>query len=282
MGKRSKLLKGGLCKKNYQLVLKAKKDKEKNLLNNTIAVVKDYTKNEMIDSDDDANVGGNLHKNNNLNLTVYDEGAVNKHNSILGIDPEKLKSFLENPIKNRRKVNPISTLSRRQRRKVEKRERAKRIHALEDKIKLNHSMACGGLNSSKLMNSTLIPDKNKGNTTQNANFNLFDIDATLTSLFKDIGNNNKVPQKHSEGNNSLNPLLNNVPIKRTKRGDNKKLLNEEREKIKKVMENKNFQSNPIEAMKLHIKTTQMINERNRKIEENFEKNYNMLGLNKIK
>ncbi len=55
---------------------------------------------------------------------------------------------------------------------------------------------------------------------------------------------------------------------------------EEIYKIKKIFNNKNFQSNPIESLKTYIRNNQILNERNTKIEENFNKNYNMLGIKK--
>ena len=58
------------------------------------------------------------------------------------------------------------------------------------------------------------------------------------------------------------------------------MLNSEKEKIRKVIENKNYQSNPLEAMKFHIKNTQMLEERKKKINESFQKNYNFLNMKK--
>lgn len=56
--------------------------------------------------------------------------------------------------------------------------------------------------------------------------------------------------------------------------------NDEIGKIKKVINNKNYQFDPIQALKSHIKNTQMIEERNKKLDEQFQKNYNLLNIKK--
>ena len=56
---------------------------------------------------------------------------------------------------------------------------------------------------------------------------------------------------------------------------------EEKAKIKKVIDNRAYQLNPVEAMKSHIKNAQLIAERNKKIDENFQKNYNFLNMKKF-
>jgi hypothetical protein len=52
----------------------------------------------------------------------------------------------------------------------------------------------------------------------------------------------------------------------------------EKSKIQQVISNPNFVKNPLESLKQHIKTTQLLKERQKKIEENYQKNYNFLNL----
>jgi hypothetical protein len=51
-------------------------------------------------------------------------------------------------------------------------------------------------------------------------------------------------------------------------------------KIKKVLDNKAFQNNSVDAIKAHIKNNLLIKERQAKADENFKKNYDMLNINK--
>jgi len=52
----------------------------------------------------------------------------------------------------------------------------------------------------------------------------------------------------------------------------------EKSKIQQVINNPSFLNNPLDALKQHIKTSQIIKERQKKIEDNYHKNYNFLNL----
>jgi hypothetical protein len=51
-------------------------------------------------------------------------------------------------------------------------------------------------------------------------------------------------------------------------------------KIKKVLDNKSFQTNSVEAIKAHIKNNLLIKERQAKANENFKKNFDILNFKK--
>jgi len=52
----------------------------------------------------------------------------------------------------------------------------------------------------------------------------------------------------------------------------------EKSKIQQVINNPSFLNNPLDALKQHIKTSQIIKERQKKIEDNYHKNSNFLNL----
>lgn len=254
MGKRNKFSKIGVSRKNYKTLVKATQRKDKTL--NESEMMEDYEEDNKIEET-------KLNKTN-LNKSIINEEAVNKQSSILGIDKEHLMSFIQNPVRHRRAITKI-VLSKGQRRRQEKKEKFKRREELVEKIKLDQTM----INTT---NRTLnLTQKDIINTTnvKKDQFDLWDINNTLGNVLDEIKEN-----KNSK-------TLTDVKFRthRDKRNF-KKILNEEKEKIKKVIENKNYQSNPLEAMKYHIKNAQLIQERNKKIEENFQKNYNFLNLKK--
>jgi hypothetical protein len=271
MGKRNKILKSGLSKKNFQNVLQSKKNDKSVLLNKTYNTIntnniknpKFLEKNE--DEDQDMSVD-NLNKTTtrDLNKTLLNEDAVERQSKLFGIEKEKLRTFLENPMRHRRQITKV-VLSKGQKRRLEKKEKFKKKKELIEKIKLNQSMIINNT-----MNKSLNITKNL-ESGKNDNFNLNDFNHTLHNLMDEISENKKNEiSRASEGKS-----------KNTKNAKKlKNILNAEKEKIKKVIENKNYQANPMEAMKFHIKNSIVQQERKKKIEENYQKNYNFLNLNK--
>jgi len=120
------------------------------------------------------------------------------------------------------------------------------------------------------MNKSLNVTKNL-ETKKNDNFNLCDFNNTLANLMDEFSENKKVDTKPAEFQNK-NKKKNAKQLKN--------LLNSEKEKIIKVIENKNYQANPLDAMKFHLKNSIILQERKKKIEDNYQKNYNFLNLKK--
>lgn len=56
------------------------------------------------------------------------------------------------------------------------------------------------------------------------------------------------------------------------------LRSKEKAKIQSVISNPNFVKNPLDSLKSHIKTTQLLKERQKKIDETYQKNYNFLNM----
>jgi len=263
MGKRNKLLKSGLSKKNFQNVLQSKKNEKSVVLNKTFnAPLTD------INQDLDMSVE-DFEKSNakDLNKTVINEEALEKQSNLFGIEKEKLRTFLENPMRHRRQITKV-VLSKGQRKRLEKKEKFKKKKELVEKIKLNQTMMMN-TSMNKSLNITKQLDAKK-----NDNFNLNDFNNTLNNLLDEISENKKEEKRNRIPENK------NKSVKSAKKIKN--LLNAEKEKINKVIENKAYQANPLEAMKMHVKNAIILQERKKKIEESFEKNYNFLNLNKFK
>jgi hypothetical protein len=278
MGKRNKFSKIGISKKTYNSLLRAKK---KNMNNTTMLnqthVEEIGSDQEISDNDMDTSNLMNTTSNkfnktkllnttsNNLNKSIINEDLVNRQSSLLGIDKKILMAACENPIRHRRQITKI-VLSKGQKKRQAKKEKFKKREELVEKIKLNNSM----INQSMLNKTSLTVNKIKAPEKKDG-FNLGDIDNTLGNLLDEL-------QQSKEDEK----IVQNVKFSNTHRNKRnlKKILQGEKEKIKKVIDNKNYQSNPLEAMKFHIKNAQLINERNKKIEENFQKNYNFLNIKK--
>lgn len=252
MGKRNKFCKIGMNKSFLKTMVKDMNKKKEHTIN----------KSKML-SDEESSEEVEVDQRPNLNKTTINENAVDKQCSILGVDKKDLINVLQNPIRHRRAVNHV-VLSKGQKKRLEKKERVKRREQLIEKIKLNNSM----INMSSRMNKTTNNGDVSMNVTQkNDQFNLFDINNTIGNMLADI-------KEDQEEENIKDTKFKNHRAKR----NFKKILNEEKEKIKKVMQNKNYQANPLEAMKFHIKNAQIMEERKKKIEENFNRNYNFLNL----
>jgi hypothetical protein len=245
MGKRNKVLKTGVPKKNLQLLLESKKQSDKSVLNKT--------KGMMVEDEESEEQSKNTKLNKttiDLNKSLINEDALKRQSSILGIEESKLREFLENPIKNRRKVTKV-VLSRGQRRRLEKRERLKNKTDLGPKLKekLNQSI----MNESainKTLNMTFNNMSSKPKQDPN-NFNL----ETLENLLDDIMIEKKevVTPTHIVNPNKSRTSKNSKKLKN--------LLSQEKERIQKVIHNSSYQSNPDEAMKYHLKNSILQNER---------------------
>jgi hypothetical protein len=266
MGKRNKIAKGGFSKKNYQTVMKSKKD-IKNQLSRTFVqdenMKKESQSSEENDESEEIVEQTNHNKSKYISKSFVNEEALQRHRSILGID-ETMLNTSQHPLRHRREKHS-NILSKGQRKRLEKREKFKRRKDLEEKIKLNNTM----INQS--MNKTQIKNSKKPET----GFNLNEVDTTLMNLIEDIKNESEetkiIPNKL---------IIPNQKLKTRSKKICKKIINDEKQNILKIMENKNFQKNPMETMQLHIKSAQLMNERRKKAEENFQKNYNLLNIKK--
>jgi hypothetical protein len=263
MGKRNKFGKIGMTRKNYQSLLKVKKklQERQNQLNKTILSEDEEMDLSSQNLEMSHIADKSIMNKSKLNQSIINEAKVDLHSSRMGIDKEVLMNAIRNPIRHRRAITKI-VLSKGQRKRLEKRNKFKRKEELVEKIKLNQSM----MNTS-IMNKTKNTLKQENLKEKKGEFDLKEMDKTLANLLDDIQEEEKVvSQTKSTTHRSKKNL--------------KKILSEEKAKIKKVVDNKTYQSNPLESMKNHIKNAQILAERNKKIEENFQKNYNFLNMKK--
>jgi hypothetical protein len=263
MGKRNKFGKIGMTRKNYQSLIKTKKRLQEN--NNKTRIEPESEEDQMDLSSENLEITQIADKSklnkSKLNQSIINESKVDLHSSRMGIDREILMNAIRNPIRHRRVITKI-VLSKGQRKRLEKRNRFKRKEELVEKIKLNQSM----MNTS-ILDKTKHTIKEENLKEKRVEFDLKEMDKTLGNLLDDIQDEEKV-------------VLQTKNITHRSKKNLKKILSEEKAKIKKVVENKNYQSNPLESMKNHIKNAQILAERNKKIEENFQKNYNFLNMKK--
>jgi hypothetical protein len=264
MGKRNKFGKIGMTRKNYQSLLKTKKRLQENN-NNKTRIEPESEEDQMNLSSENLEITQIADKSklnkSKLNQSIINESKVDLHSSRMGIDKEILMNAIRNPIRHRRAITKI-VLSKGQRKRLEKRNKFKRKEELVEKIKLNQSM----MNTS-MLNKTKHTIKQENLQEKKVEFDLKEMDKTLANLLDDIQDEEKV-------------VLQTKNITHRSKKNLKKILSEEKAKIKKVVDNKNYQSNPLESMKNHIKNSQILAERNKKIEENFQKNYNFLNMKK--
>lgn len=275
MGKRNKLHKAGFSKKNYMAVMKSKKDKlNSTKLNN--AQLSEQDEEECSSREESFHKQENSFMNNK-NQTFVNESVLNRCKKEFGLTENDLNTTINNPMRHRRQINKV-VLSKGQKQRLQKKEKFIKRNDLVEKIKLNQTMIQNQtMNKNKIMtglNATM-----QVNQTKQDKFNLMDLDQTVMNLMNEI-NEEVNPVAVMNSNNSKSPLNQQVAVQSNKRSKKnvKKVLCTEKERIKKLMENRGFQNNPIENVKNQIKREQMVKERNKKMEENFQKNYNLLNM----
>ena len=112
-----------------------------------------------------------------------------------------------------------------------------------------------------LMN--LIPSA-LSNEKKNPDFNLKDLNNEIYDI---VGNINQEEEKKEYG----------ITKMRNKK-KNRKLIEKEKAKIEAMIQKNNFNNNPLESVKMHIKKAQLYEKRNQIAKEIYNKNYNMLNL----
>lgn len=249
MGKRSKMHKTGVPK-----AMLKKKELNNATLNSNAKVNQTRSANDSSDEDEVVNRQMNKTINQSVN---YDPEILKKYGSLLGLNEKEMKSLAIKPIRNRRMVNN-TVLSHRQKKKALRFEKKRRIEKMEQTTKLNLSMTY----AKPFLNNTfaLIGKKNEILVTHKNQLNLNDLQQEIKLLHTNEPNKSTSTSKI-----------------RTKRR-NMKMLHEEKANIDSIIQKASFNQNPIEAMSLHIKTAQLVAERNKKIQDEYNKNYNMLNL----
>ena len=251
MGKKSKLFKSGLPRtfiKNQKKIIKYNPAQitDKSNLNNII--VKKNHNDSMSLSSNSSFDGKNLPKKF-MNKTVnYDMDILKKTNESLGLSQKDIENILKFPMRNRRPVYNLK-LTRRQKKSLLRKEKEKHMKKIEENTKLNISLN-NNLSSILDINKTGIKKDKKKNK---FDFNDFD------NAFKHIENeeNNKINKNNNYSNKNKKNIIN----------DAEKNIN-------------NFlnEKNNFEDIRLKIKKNQQIAEYNKKIKEEYDKNYNFLNI----
>ena len=256
MGKKSKLFKSGLprtfIKKNQKKIINYNPAQitDKSTLNNNTLIKKNHNNSMSLSSNSSFdNNNKNLNSKKFLNKTVnYDLDILKKTNESLGLSQKEIENILKYPMRNRRPVYNLK-LTRRQKKSLLRKEKEKHMKKIEENTKLNISMN-NNLSSILDINKTVVKNKKKKNK--------FDFD-DFNNAFKHIENEEK---------NIINKN-NNYSNK-----NKKNIINEAEKNINNFLkDNKNF-----DDIRLKIKQNQQIAEYNKKIKEEYDKNYNFLNI----
>jgi len=253
MGKKSKLFKSGLprtfIKNNQKKIIKYNPAQitDKSNLNNILN--KKNHNDSMSLSSNSSYDGKNLNSKKYMNKTVnYDMDVLKKTNESLGLSQKEIENILKYPMRNRRPVYNLK-LTRRQKKSLLRKEKEKHMKKIEENTKLNISMN-NNLSTILDINKTVVKKEKKKNK--------FDFD-DFNNAFKHIENEEK--NKINKNNNYSNK-------------NKKNIINEAEKNINNFLNNKNN----FEDIRLKIKKNQQIAEYNKKIKEEYDKNYNFLNI----
>ena len=255
MGKKSKIFKSGLPRNQIKksLPLKIKKEIAKISINNQQPQMDEKPKN-IIQNKIFPNVSYNLE-------------ALQKANETLGLTKDQINTLYKRPLRNRRFVHNL-TLTKREKKKELRKMRKILKEKMEEKTKLDITMN-PNLHQRVKIKQNLIPSskeekqKMKNNKTT-IGFNFDEMNGLINDMVEE--------EENRENNNDKN----NKSSNRIKKQRN--LIYNEAIQINNMINNKEFLNNPNEVLKTQIQENHKINERNRKIREEFNKKYNLLNL----
>lgn len=253
MGKKNKLFKSGLPRNQI------KKNKEEKI---RIELAKAKLLSQKKDNIPTTNKNN---KNQVLKIKTpivnYNLDSLKKVNDSLGLTKEQIDSLYSRPLRNRRYVNNL-VLTRREKKKEMRKQKKEIKLKMEEKTKLDITLNPNLHKKNDFCEKNLGDKKNPKNNKTTLGFDF----GEMNDIIMDIG------KKESKKENLENKM------KDSRISKQKNLIYTEANKINKVLNNKEFLSNPNQAMKTEIQENQRINERNKKIREEFNKNYNLLNL----
>ena len=260
MGKKSKIFKSGLprnqIKKTKQINIR------KEIAKLPINTLSNETQNQVSDN-------SIKDKNQKIQLPYinYNLDALKKANDTLGLTEDQIKLLYTRPLRNRRFVNNL-TLTRREKKKELRKMRKQMKEKMEEKTKLDITMNPNLHQRNKIIQN-LIPSskdekqKMKNNKTT-IGFNFDEMNGLINDMVEEeenrVNNDNKI-------NNS------SIRIKKQRN-----LIYNEANQINSMLNNKEFNNNPNEVLKMQIQENHKENERKRKIREEFNQKYNLLNL----
>ena len=199
----------------------------------------------------------------------YNLDALKKANETLGLSQDQIKTLYTRPLRNRRYVNNLTLTKREKKRELRKMKKELK-QQMEDKTKLDITLNPNlhyrnkieeNLNVTKSLKQK--EEKNKMNRTS-AGFNFGEMDDIINDMVEDT--ENKMIKENNKNKSSM------------RNKNQRNLIYNEANEINNILNNKEFLSDPNATLKMQIQEQQKIKERNEKIKEEFNKNYNFLNL----
>ena len=199
----------------------------------------------------------------------YNLDALKKANETLGLSQDQIKTLYTRPLRNRRYVNNLTLTKREKKRELRKMKKELK-QQMEDKTKLDITLNPNLHYRNKIEENLNVTkslkrkeEKNKMNRTS-AGFNFGEMDDIINDMVEDT--ENKMIKENNKNKSSM------------RNKNQRNLIYNEANEINNILTNKEFLSNPNSTLKMQIQEQQKIKERNEKIKEEFNKNYNFLNL----
>jgi hypothetical protein len=199
----------------------------------------------------------------------YNLDALKKANETLGLSQDQIKTLYTRPLRNRRYVNNLTLTKREKKRELRKMKKELK-QQMEDKTKLDITLNPNlhfrnkieeNLNVTK--NIKRKEEKNKMNKTSTG-FNFGEMDDLINDMVEDT--ENKMLKENKKNKSSM------------RNKNQRNLIYNEANEINNILNNKEFLADPNMTLKMQIQEQQKLKERNEKIKEEFNKNYNFLNL----
>ena len=198
----------------------------------------------------------------------YNLDALKKANETLGLSQAEINTLYSRPLRNRRYVNNLTLTKREKKRELRKMKKELKKQ-MEDKTKLDITLNPNLHYRNKIeenLNITNIKrkeEKNKMNKTT-AGFNFGEMDDLIKDMVEDT--ENKIINENKKNKSSM------------RNKNQRNLIYNEANEINNILNNKEFLADPNMTLKMQIQEQQKLKERNEKIKEEFNKNYNFLNL----
>ena len=199
----------------------------------------------------------------------YNLDALKKANETLGLSQDQIKTLYTRPLRNRRYVNNLTLTKREKKRELRKMKKELK-QQMEDKTKLDITLNPNLHYRNKIEENLNVTkslkrkeEKNKMNRTS-AGFNFGEMDDIINDMVEDT--ENKMIKENNKNKSSM------------RNKNQRNLIYNEANEINNILNNKEFLSDPNATLKMQIQDQQKIKERNEKIKEEFNKNYNFLNL----
>ena len=199
----------------------------------------------------------------------YNLDALKKANETLGLSQDQIKTLYTRPLRNRRYVNNLTLTKREKKRELRKMKKELK-QQMEDKTKLDITLNPNLHYRNKIEENLNVTkslkrkeEKNKMNRTS-AGFNFGEMDDIINDMVED--SENKMIKENNKNKSSM------------RNKNQRNLIYNEANEINNILNNNEFLSDPNATLKMQIQEQQKIKERNEKIKEEFNKNYNFLNL----